>query len=848
MGNLALPIEEIRANLKRELSVQRRFVLEAPTGSGKSTQTPQMLIDEGLAGSGQVVVLQPRRVAARMLARRVAGERGQQPGQEVGYQVRFERAMSAATRILYVTEGVLLRRMLDEPALPGVGAILFDEFHERHLYGDVTLAKALQLQVERRPDLLLGVMSATLDVGPLEQFLSPCAMLRSEGRTFPVEIRYAGNPPQQGRGETPVWDYAAQECSRLMRQEEGDVLIFMPGAYEIRRTIAALESAPGVRGSLITPLFGELTPEQQDLALNPANRRKIVVATNLAETSLTIDGVRCVIDSGLARIPSFDPNRGINTLLVRKISQASADQRAGRAGRTAPGVCVRLWSQRDHENRLRQEAPEIHRLDLSEIMLFLKAAGVEDLAAFPWFEAPAQAALDRALTILRDLGAIDRDGALTDTGLQMSAFPLHPRYARMMIEGDRMGCLQSVILVAALSQGRSIVLPMDNARERDERELLFEARIPQLAESDFFQDLAAFTLAAENKFDFAWCKQWGVHAQAARQAAQLFNQLAAVARGQGLDVGDSRASSGSIRRAILAGFSDHLAKRLDRGTLRCALVHGRRGELRRESLVTAPLLVSAEIEERNLRGDVNVLLGMNTAIEEGWLRELFPEDFEERQEVTFDSQQRRVVARILRRFRDLVLDEIPAGEPSLDAAARLLAEEVNAGRLILKQWDVEVERWIARCNFVAHHFPEYEIAPIGDEERQLLVEQICHGAIGYKEIKDRPVMPILRQWLTPEQAPMLDLCAPERIDLPSGARARVRYEPDCSAVLSATVQQLYDAPARVLIADRVPVTFEILAPNRRPVQITKDLGAFWTGSYLEIRKQLKGRYPRHEWR
>lgn len=849
MNPAELPIQAIREDLREALRTQRRLVLEAPTGSGKSTQVPQMLVDLGTVGGGQVVVLQPRRVAARMLARRVARERGVPLGREVGYQVRFERVWGRDTRILYVTEGVLLRRMLDEPGLPGVGAIVFDEFHERHLYGDITLAQALRLQQASRPDLVLAVMSATLDAGPLTDYLAPCARLRSEGRTFPVDIRYAGPPGLVAREEEPPWDRAARETARALRDgAEGDVLIFMPGAYEIRQTIAALEQQPATRGCAILPLHGELPPEQQDAAVDPGDRRKIVVSTNVAETSLTIDGVRIVIDSGLARVPSFDPNRGINTLLVRKISRANAAQRTGRAGRTAPGTCIRLWSERDHEGRPAQELPEVRRLDLSEVLLFLKVSGVESLDSFPWFEPPDAPALQRALTLLEDLGALDHRQRLTPVGRRMAAFPLHPRYSRMLLEGDALGCLQTVTLVAALSQGRSIVMPVDNRSQRDEREAFFGQRVPDLEQSDFFQDLAAFALAAEQRFDIGFCRKWGIHAQGARTAARLFDQLAGTARGMGLRVEDTAATSANIRKCILTGFSDQLAKRLDRGTLRCALVHNRRGDLRRESLVEAPLLVSAEIEERNVRGDVGVLLAMNTAVDEAWLREYYPDDFAETREVTFDTTQRRVTARVQRRFRDLLLDESQGGDPPLDDAARLLAEEIVSGRAILKNWDAEVERWIARCNFVARNWPEYEIAPIGPEERHMLIEQICHGAIGYKEVKDRPVMPTLLEWLSAEQAPLIDQCAPERVELPRGIRARVRYEEDGSAVLAATVQQLYDAPPSILLGQRVPAVFEILAPNRRPVQITRDLGAFWINSYPEVKKQLRGRYPKHEWR
>ena len=369
-----LPIYEIERELVSLLRDQSRLVLQAPTGSGKSTQVPQMLLNHGLLRSGKVVVLQPRRLAARMLAKRVAEERGVTLGQEVGYQVRLDNRSSSSTRIKFETEGVLLRQMLTSPDLEGISAIIFDEFHERHVYGDVTLARALEIQEVLRPDLKLLVMSATLDIDLVIKYMDPCELLISEGRTYPVTeeyLRRATDPKKE-----PVWQLAAKEFSRLTAEgHEGDVLVFMPGAYEIHRTVEEIRRAAG-SGFQVMPLHGELPAADQDAAVARCSRRKVVVATNVAETSLTIDGVRLVIDSGLARVARFDPHRGINTLLVERISRASADQRAGRGGRTAPGHCMRLWSEREHASRAPREVPEVKRIDLSEIILSLKVGGV----------------------------------------------------------------------------------------------------------------------------------------------------------------------------------------------------------------------------------------------------------------------------------------------------------------------------------------------------------------------------------------------------------------------------------------------------------------------------------------
>ena len=435
-----LPIYEIERHLVAGLQATRRLIVSAPTGSGKSTQVPQMLLDHGLLGAGQVVILQPRRLAARLLAARVAWERKVPLGREVGYQIRFENVTSSETRIRFVTEGLLLRQMVQDPKLRGVSALIFDEFHERHLYGDITLARALELQETGRPDLKLLVMSATLDAAPLEQYLKPCRVLESQGRTHPVEVEFAATPAYLEK--RPVWQQAAEAFSDFVRSGgQGDVLIFMPGGFEISHTIEAIRHCDEARGFVLLPLHGELPPHDQDAAVARYERRKVVVATNVAETSLTIDGIRCVIDSGLARIPRYDPYRGINTLLVEKVSRASADQRAGRAGRTAPGLCQRLWSREEHAHRPQQELPEVKRLDLAEVVLTLKAAGVEDLRSFRWLERPEEQALAHAEELLTDLGALKPINhqlsaahrlSLTALGRKMLACPLHPRYARML--------------------------------------------------------------------------------------------------------------------------------------------------------------------------------------------------------------------------------------------------------------------------------------------------------------------------------------------------------------------------------------------------------------------------------
>lgn len=847
---MPLPIEDIRQPLRAALrGGERRFVLEAPTGSGKSTQVPQMLVDEGLVAPGQmVVVLQPRRLAARLLARRVAQERNGKLGDEVGYQVRFDNVSSARTRIKFLTEALLLRQMLDQPDLPGVGAILLDEFHERHLHGDLSLALALLTQKARRPDLIIGVMSATLQAGPLETYLSPCARLRSGGRTFPVDISYSKDA--RAVAGQPVWTQAAYHVSKIISEKpEGDVLVFMPGAYEISRTIGALRDQGVERFADLRPLHGELPPDQQDAALDPGPRRKVIISTNVAETSLTIEGVRHVVDAGLARIAAYDPQRHLNTLLTQKISRASSDQRAGRAGRTAPGTCLRLWGENEHWNRPEVETPEIARLDFSETLLTLRAFDL-DPALIPWFEPPNPKALARATEFLQDLGALDTNGDATDAGRRMARFPLEPRFSRLLLAAAENGCVPLAAQAAAIAQGRSLLLPLTDSRREEDRETKLE-RPGEAGLSDLFPEIRAMELAENERFDWGWCQTWGVHQQAALQASKSATQFLRLARAQGLPTENTAADPATaLRRSVLAAFGDRVALRMDRATLRCQLVHQRRGDLRKGCVTRkADLIVAAELEERETTHGVDLLLGMTTAIERDWLAEVFPGDVRITSKMHLNQELRKVVNVREHWFRDLLLESKISGEPDAETAARFLVEEIVEERLQLKNWDSSVTRWIGRVNLLAKVCPEHGFPAIGPDELRLIYEQLCHGKTTLKEVREADPWPVLNLFLNDFQNSELDRLAPEHWVLPNGRRSRLRYEDDGTVVLSATVQHLYDSPAKPSIADgRCALLVEILAPNQRPVQVTSDLGRFWESAYHEVKKQLKGRYPRHEWR
>ena len=842
-----LPIHSIRNELTATLQRARRIILTAPTGSGKSTQVPQMLLDSGALGAGKVVVLQPRRLAARLLAKRVAEERGVPLGGEVGYQVRLESVCGPKTRIHFETEGILLRQMLTQPALPGVAAILFDEFHERHVYGDVTLAQARRLQQTSRPDLLLIVMSATLDTRLLQPYLSPCAHLHSDGRTFPVEIEHLAKPLHPDH--EPPWEAAAAAYERAARAgaPPGDTLIFMPGAYEIQRTIEALRHAPAAKGALLLPLHGELPPHEQDAAVARHDCKKIVVATNVAETSLTIDGIRLVIDSGLARVARFDPWRGINTLLIEHISRAAADQRAGRAGRTAPGRAIRLWTEQEHAGRATHDLPEIKRVDPAEILLTLKALGVDDVAAFPWLEPPEPRARDRALTLLRDLGALDATGAPTPVGLRMLNFPVHPRYARMLLAAAERGAVRPVALMAAIAQSRPLLVRNAGRQATEQRrDILGEA-----GGSDLFLLMRAWNYARHHHFDLHRCRKLGIHAAAARQVGPVWDYFLRIAAAQQLPLETTPPEDADVAKCILLGFSDQVARRLDRGTLRCELVHQRRGELARESIADqAPLLVANEISEIGRSdGEINVLLTQATAIREEWLRELYPDDFSARITVQWDAAAKRVVARQEVVFRDLALESRPCETPPGDEAARLLAKAVLSGACALKQWDRAVDQWIARVNLLAAACPDWQIPAYDEASRELLIQQICHGAVAHKEIKDRPVLPAVKSLLSPAQIALVEKHMPERVTLANGRAVKVQYADTAEPFISARIQELFGVESLpTLAAGRIPLVIHILAPSQRPVQITKDLPGFWRDHYPRIKQELRRKYPKHEWR
>lgn len=848
---MTLPIHEIADEFKQAIRVRNRarVLVKAPTGSGKSTEIPGMILDAGI--EGMILVIEPRRMAARMLAEWVSQKRRSILGQEVGYSVRFDRMYEEDSQIVFLTDGVFQRWLQSDPNLTGVGAVVFDEFHERRLAVDMTLARCLDLQDAVRSDLRLAVMSATLETRGLAEYLSPAVSLEAGGRTYPVEIHYRASQPtvDHRRGgpprEQPVWEKMVRTCvEAMLMPEPGNILMFLPGVHEIRKTIELLERGSTCQGWDIFPLYGALPPAAQNAAVRPGDKPKIIVATNVAETSLTIDGVRTVIDSGLARISSFESRRGINTLLIKRISRASAEQRAGRAGRTTPGRAFRIWSQGDHGRREEFDAPEVHRIDLSEASLLLRSAGIRDIAAFRWFDAPQPEALGRADQLLHDLGAIDAEGLLTERGTQMAKLPLEPRFARLFLAGHEYGCLAEAAFIACAVQGEGIFTRKRGGVGR--KDFIFPGD-----HSDFCGEFRAYDTAGEFDFEPQRCGQVGILARGAREIRQGMERLKRLAVGFGWDwnpISFEKHSEG-IGRAMLAAFSDHLGMRFNPHTLACRLVGKRRGKLDEDSCVqTADAFVATEITEVEGR-EVITHLRRATAVELAWINEEFPEGFHESESTVWDDSRRRAIHRKQKQFRDLVIESSDSDhEVNLDDAAELLAERIMEGDLILKNWNHEVDQWTIRLSLLANHMPELELPDWTEEEKGYAIAQICHGSVSYKQIKEAPVWPILNNWLRQEQRMALDSYCPSRIVLTNGQSAKINYQVDKDPWISVRVCLLFGVWDTPVICDsRVPLLVHILTPGQKPWQMTKDLGSFWNSGYHQMRKELAGRYPKHPW-
>ncbi|MBL8861232.1 MAG: ATP-dependent helicase HrpB [Planctomycetes bacterium] len=819
-----LPIDAVLPELVAALAERSCAVLEAPTGAGKTTRVPPALLDAGLAGSGRVVMLEPRRLAARAAARRIASERGSELGAEVGYHVRFEKRASRDTRILVVTEGLLVRYLQDDPFLSDTGVVVFDEFHERSLHVDLALALTRRVQAEARPDLKIVVMSATLRAARIATWLGDAPVVRSTGRLFPVDVSYLEREPDRF-----VDREVARGIEQALAATDGDVLAFLPGVGEIRRTKAALATLAERRGVRVLELYGDLPASEQDAVLRPGGARKVVLATNVAETSVTVEGVTAVVDSGLARRLRFDPGVGLDRLELVRISRSSADQRAGRAGRTRPGVCLRLWTAGVQRSLSEEDEPEIRRVDLTGSILQLLAFGERDPAAFPWFEAPTAAALERALMLLERLGARDTMG-LTDLGRTLARFGAHPRLARLLVEAHRRGVLSDGALAAALLQERD---PFQRSPAQR------NARRSDSDVADRVRALRAFERGATSP-----AAPGEVHASAARFVLRAADELVREAtRALGAPARDEH-DEPALLRAIAVAWSDRLARRREPGSRRAVLEGGRGVRLADESgVVDHDLFVCVDLDAGS---GAEALVRQASAYEREWLD---PALVREERAVLFDVATGRV--RALRRtcYGTLVLEEVETGAAEEGELAQALAEAASADLArFLPLDEPETVSFLARVRSLRGWIPELGLPSFDDEELRALLPEFARGCRSLAELKRKDLATFLAERLAWEQRRALESDAPERLEVPSGSHVRLAYEPGRPPVLAVRIQELFGLAETPRVArGRVPVLIHLLAPNGRPQQVTDDLASFWSNAYFEVRKDLRARYPRHAW-
>lgn len=778
-----LPVDPLIPEILNSLRTWSNLVIEAPPGAGKTTRIPPALLD---LTPGDVLVLEPRRLAARLAARFVAAERGERVGETVGYQVRFEEVASPRTRLRFLTEGVLTRRLLSDPKLSAAACVVLDEFHERHLEGDLALALLRRLQRTARPDLKLVVMSATLDAGPVADYLG-ARVLRSEGRQYPLEVEYTPHSP------APLEEQVAAALERL--KSAGHTLVFLPGANEIRRAQTACAPIGRRQQLAILVLHGDQSPEEQDRAVLPSAERKVILATNVAESSITIDGVTAVIDSGLARVAGHSPWSGLPTLELARISQASANQRAGRAGRTGPGRVVRLYPLADFARRPAHDTPEILRADLCPAALIVAAMGVGSLETLEWLDPPPAAHLEHAARLLRQLGA---EGA---AGQEMARYPLHPRLSRLILEAKRRGVGEDGCAIAGLlSAGERLTARPTHATRSDLMVLLESSWEPRTAQV----------------------------VRQVRSAVQPPRQ--------------TKRDENALLLSVLTAFPDRVARRRQGGELQLAA--GGPAQLSPNSTVTgSEFLVAVEAEDR--REQKAPIVRLASAIEPEWLLDLFPDQVREISQTVWNRQAERVEAISALRFGEIAIEERRM-EPDPEAASSLLARKaLEAG--IERFADLEeLEGYRARIAFAAAH------AALPQPEPEAALRAAAFGRKSFDELKaalaEGGLVRALEQQLSLAERRQLDEVAPEKIRLPGGRQVKIHYEPNQPPWIASRLQDFFGMRESPRIArGSFPLVVRLLAPNQRPVQMTNDLAGFWQRLYPQVRRELSRRYPKHQW-
>ncbi len=827
----SLPIDVILAALRQTLATGTTLVLQAPPGAGKTTRVPLALLDAPWLAGRRIIMLEPRRLAARAAAVYMARLLGEQVGETVGYRIRFESKIGPRTRIEVLTEAILTRRLQTDPGLDGVGLVIFDEFHERHLDSDLGLALCLDAQRGLREDLRLLVMSATLDTATVADLLD-APVLRSEGRSYPVEILH--RPPSDERDMARNMAVAIRAA---VQEQHGDVLAFLPGAGEIRRCLGLLEAEPACTGLLLCPLYGDLPQAQQERALtpDPDGRRKIVLATAIAETSLTIEGVRVVIDAGWSRVPRFDPNSGLSGLVTVRVAQSSADQRAGRAGRLGPGVCYRLWPQGLH--LIKHADAEIRQADLAPLALELAQWGVRDVAQLAWLDAPPPGSLAQARDLLRELDAIDANDDITALGRRMAALPLHPRLAHMLLRAQTMGQGALACDVAALL-GERDVLKGDASRNPD-----FSLRVE--------------ALSALRRNGRAGVASFSADANACVRAEQVAAQYRRLIKA---DAASTVHAPEEIGLLLALAYPDRVARRRggeeERGTggkltgSAYLLANGRGARLRDAGVLQKHAwLVAANLAVGTGEG----IIYSAAPVSESDLRTELPEHIHATQSVSWDSAQSAVAARRETRFGAIVLDSVILRDADPEALRAALLQGIRQLGLTSLPWTPECRNWQARVLSLRAWCPEETWPDVSDER---LLESLEDWLAPYLDGMSRrdhlariDLLGALQAPLDYKQRARLDEGAPTHIDVPSGSHLRLEYDAAAgSPVLAVKLQEMFGLADTPRIAwGRVPVTLHLLSPARRPIQITQDLRGFWDRTYAEVKRELQGRYPKHPW-
>lgn len=817
----ALPIDPVLPEIRAALAAAPGLVLQAPPGAGKTTRVPLALLGESWLGQGRMVMLEPRRLAARAAAARMAETLGEAVGQTVGYRIRFEAKVSAATRIEVVTEGILTRMLQDDPSLPGVALVIFDEFHERSLNADLGLALCLESQGALRDDLKLLVMSATLDGAPVARLMGDVPLVTSQGRAFPVETRFLARPEPRRFAD----GVAGAVVQALRDEDAGDVLVFLPGAGEIRRVEAVLAEHPAARGITIAPLYGDLPAEAQDRAIKKGGvGRKVVLATAIAETSLTIDGVRVVVDGGQMRQPRFDPTSGMTRLVTLAVSRASADQRRGRAGRTAPGVCYRLWSEAEDRALQGYTAPEITEADLAPLALDLAQWGIADANQLAWLDPPPTAALAQARELLGELGAIDAAGRLTGHGRAMNRLAMHPRLAHMVLKARDLALGGLACDLAALLGERDVVKAERGCRDGDVR-----LRLDALRGGDGSDRGRGLSVDR------------GALARV-RQAAKEWR------RRIGLKPGEENGDGRDAGIVLAFAYPDRIARRRPGGEPRYALSGGR-GALFAdpEPLSAEEWLVAGELDGD--RREARIFLA--AALTKADIEEHFADSIRTEEAVAWDRRDEVVQARRQRRLFALVLDEQKLDRAPPDLLSAAMAEGVRAMGLACLPWNDELMRLRERVAFLRHHdadggWPDLSDQALLDGLEQWLAPYLS-GITRRAHLTRLDLSQALRGLLPWEQARRLDELVPTHVTVPSGSRVPIDYSGEIP-VLAVRLQEMFGCADTPRIAGgKVALLLHLLSPARRPMQVTQDLASFWANAYHAVKADLKGQYPKHWW-